>query len=271
MGRNIQTETMQHVKKTRETPHSLLLKAASMWSNRFSKVSMFIATKFMNRIPVESGQLTSYLRQDVEWLEGSTGNSQELRILISLQTISFVSQTLIERMDQCAFLLNIFLSWGFFLLPRKRGRTLGTRLYWWIIRELTIRQRATPMKMSLKNWLHVLWIFFAVIPSQPVTWWLELKRGICVRDQRGIVVYHLAFPVLKSTKNLVISSRRSCAGTAKKCTNSVMQALSCCLAHKIYCVFWRSRCHKYRQNKDLKNYASGKSFRLALFDVSFAP
>ena len=113
--------------------------------------------------------------------------------------------------------------------------------------------------------------FFAVIPSQPVTWWLELKRGDCVRDQRGIVVYHLAFPVLKSTKNLVISSRRSCAGTAKKCTNSVMQVLSCCLAHKIYCVFWRSRCHKYRQNKDLKNYASGKSFSLALLDVSFAP
>ena len=151
---------MQHVKKTRETPHSLLLKAASIWSNRSSKVSMFIATKFMNRIPVESGQLTSYLRQDVEWLEGSTGNSQEPCILISLQTISFLSQTLIERMDQCAFLLNIFLSWGFFLLPRKRGRTLGTRLYWWIIRDLTIRQRTKPMKMSLKNWLHVLWIFF---------------------------------------------------------------------------------------------------------------
>ena len=30
-------------------------------------------------------------------------------------------------------------------------------------------------------------------------------------------IYRLAVPVLKSTKNLVIS-RRSCAGTAKKCT-----------------------------------------------------
>ena len=125
MGRNIQTKTMQHVKKTRETPHSLLLKAASMWSNRSSKVSMFIATKFMNRIPVESGQLTSYSRQDVEWLEGSTGNSQEPRLLISLQTISFVSQTLIERMDQRAFLLNIFLSWGSFSCLKKEGEPWG--------------------------------------------------------------------------------------------------------------------------------------------------
>ena len=122
------------------------------------------------------------------------------------------------------FCWTSFSAGGFFLLPRKRGRTLGTRLYWWIIRDLTIRQRATPMKMSLKNWLHVLWIFFAVIPSQPVTWWLELKRGDCVRDQRGIVVYHLAFLVLKSTKNLVISSRRNCAqGRQRNVQKSVMQ------------------------------------------------
>ena len=175
-------------------------------------------------------------------------------------------------MDQCAFLLSIFPSWGLFLLPRKTERTLGTKLYWWVIRDLTIRKRAKPMKMSLKNWLHVLWIFFAVIPSQPVTWWLELKRGDCVRDQRGIVVYHLAFPVLKSTKNLVISSRRSCAGTAKKCTKKRdARVLIWCFAHKIYCVFWRSRCHKYRQNKDLKKYSSGKSFCLALLDIRFAP
>ena len=33
----------------------------------------------------------------------------------------------------------------------------------------------------------------------------------------GRIIYRLAVPVLKSTKNLVIS-RRSCAGTAKKCT-----------------------------------------------------
>ena len=170
------------------------------------------------------------------------------------------------------FCLTSFSAGGSFSCLKKTERTLGTRLYWWIIRDLTIRQRATPMKMSLKNWLHVLWIFFAVIPSQPVTWWLELKRGVCVRDQRGIVVYHLAFPVLKSTKNLVISSRRSCAGTAKKCTKKRdARVLIWCFAHKIYCVFWRSRCHKYRQNKDLKNYASGKSFSLALLDVSFAP
>ena len=158
-----------------------------------------------------------------DW-EGSTGNAQEPSRLISLQTIFFVSQTLIERMDECAFLLSIFPSWGLFLLPRKTERTLGTKLYWWVIRDLTIRQRAKPMKMSLKNWLHVLWIFFAVIPSQPVTWWFELKRGDCVRDQRGIVVYHLAFLVLKSTKNLVISSRRSCAqGRQRNVQKSVMQ------------------------------------------------
>ena len=233
---------------------------------------MFIATKFMNRIPVEGGQLTSYLRQDLGDWEGSTGNAQEPSTLISLQTIFCVSQTLIERMDQCAFLLSIFPSWGLFLLPRKTERTLGTKLYWWVIRDLTIRQRAKPMKMSLKNWLHVLWMFFAVIPSQPVTWWLELKRGVCVRDQRGIVVYHLAFPVLKSTNNLVISSRRSCAGTGKKCTKKRDAiVLIWCFAHKIYCVFWRSRCHNYRQNKDLKKYSSGKSFCLALLDVRFAP
>ena len=41
----------------------------------------------MNRIPVESGQLTSYLRQDVGDWEGSTGNTQEPSVLISLQTI----------------------------------------------------------------------------------------------------------------------------------------------------------------------------------------
>ena len=93
----------------------------------------------MNRIPVESGQLTSYLRQDVGDWEGSTGNTQEPSTLISLQTIVFVSQTLIERMDQCAFLLSIFPSRGFFLLPRKTERTLGTQLYWWVIRDLTIR------------------------------------------------------------------------------------------------------------------------------------
>ena len=235
---------------------------------------MFIATKLSSWI--------EYQLKVVNWLftwgktlgdwEGSTGNAQEPSTLISLQTIFFVSQTLIERMDQCAFLLSIFPSWGLFLLPRKTERTLGTKLYWWVIRDLTIRQRAKPMKMSLKNWLHVLWIFFAVIPSQPVTWWLELKRGDCVRDQRGIVVYHLAFPVLKSTKNLVISSRRSCAGTAKKCTKKRdARVLIWCFAHKIYCVFWRSRCHKYRQNKDLKKYSSGKSFCLALLDVRFAP
>ena len=62
-----------------------------------------------------------------------------------------------------------------------------------------------------------------------------------------------------------------------------LQVLNCCFAHKIYCVFWRSRCrflvfrlfiklrqHKYRHNKDFKNYSSGKSFCLALLDVSFA-
>ena len=111
---------------------------------------MFIATKFMNRMPVEIGQLTSYLRQDIGWLGGVDGQCPRTYALISLQTIFFVSQTLIERMDQCAFLLSIFPSRGFFLLPRKRGRTLGTKLYWWIIRYLTIRQRAKPMKMSVK-------------------------------------------------------------------------------------------------------------------------
>ena len=196
-----------------------------------------------------------------DW-EGSTGNAQEPSTLISLQTIFFVSQTLIERMNQCAFLLSIFPSWGLFLLPRKTERTLGTKLYWWVIRDLTIRQRAKPMKKANVA---------EKLTSR--SWWLELKRGDCVRDQRGIVVYHLAFPVLKSTKNLVISSRRSCVGTAKKCTKKRdARVLICCFAHKIYCVFWRSTCHKYRQNKDLKKYSSGKSFCLALLsDVRFAP
>ena len=176
-------------------------------------------------------------------------------------------------MDQWAFLLSIFPSRGFFLLPRKRGRTLGTKLYWWIIRYLTIRQRAKPMKMSVKLTSLSLNFFRRYTNSAScIAWWLELKRGACVRDQRGIVVYHLAFPVLKSTKNLIISSRRSCAqGRQRNVQKSVMQVLSRCFAHKIYCVFWRSRCRKYRQNKDLKDYSSGKSFCLALLDVSFDP
>ena len=42
-------------------------------------------------------------------------------------------------------------------------------------------------------------------------------------------IYRLAVPVLKSTQNLMIS--RCSAGTAKKCTKSVMRVLSCCFAH----------------------------------------
>ena len=66
---------MQHVKKLANTPQSVVksgLNKELHWSNRSSKVSMFIATKFLNRIPVESGQLTAYLRQDV----GLTGRGR---------------------------------------------------------------------------------------------------------------------------------------------------------------------------------------------------
>ena len=47
---------------------------------------------------------------------------------------------------------------------------------------------------------------------------MELKREDCVRLQKEIVKFiALHVPFLKSTQNLVIS-RRSCAGTAMKCT-----------------------------------------------------
>ena len=46
---------------------------------------------------------------------------------------------------------------------------------------------------------------------------LKLKRGGRVRVQTECKIHRLAVPVVKSTKNLV-SSRRSCARTAKKCT-----------------------------------------------------
>ena len=44
----------------------------------------------MKRIPVESGQLTSYLRQDAGLWEWSVGSAQESSILIILQAIFFV-------------------------------------------------------------------------------------------------------------------------------------------------------------------------------------
>ena len=43
------------------------------------------------------------------------------------------------------------------------------------------------------------------------------ERGPCLSSGGDGRIYRLAVPVLKSTENLVIS-RRSCAGTAKKCT-----------------------------------------------------
>ena len=43
------------------------------------------------------------------------------------------------------------------------------------------------------------------------------ERGTPSSSDREGRIYRLAVPVLKSTKNLVIS-RRSCKGTAKKCT-----------------------------------------------------
>ena len=48
-------------------------------------------------------------------------------------------------------------------------------------------------------------------------------------------VFRLADPVLQSTQNLVIS-RRSCAEAAKKCTEKRAWCMSCCFAHKTYCV-----------------------------------
>ena len=50
-----------------------------------------------------------------------------------------------------------------------------------------------------------------MIAAPPEEWGPHLSSG---GDGR---IYGLAVPVLKSPKNLVIS-RRSCAGTAKKCT-----------------------------------------------------
>ena len=44
------------------------------------------------------------------------------------------------------------------------------------------------------------------------------ERGLRPSSGRDGKIYRLAVLVLKSTQNLVIA-RRSCAGTAKKCTN----------------------------------------------------
>ena len=43
------------------------------------------------------------------------------------------------------------------------------------------------------------------------------EGGLCPSSGGDGKIYRLAVPVFKSTQNLVMS-RRSCAGTAKKCT-----------------------------------------------------
>ena len=58
-------------------------------------------------------------------------------------------------------------------------------------------------------------------------------RGPRPSSERESKIYRIAVPALKSTQNLVIS-RPSCAGTAKKCTKSVMHVQSCCFAHKTH-------------------------------------
>ena len=108
------------------------------------------------------------------------------------------------------------------------------------------------MKKSLKNRLRVLYNFFALIPSHPVTWKESSSVGTEEVGPRPISdreskIYRLAVPVLKSTQNFsVVMSRCSCAWTAKKCTKrrDARAELLFCSLNLLLC--WRFRCRRRR-------------------------
>ena len=113
-------------------------------------------------------------------------------------------------------------------------------------RDLTIRQRRCQWKCSWKldfvsfENFPPLYQVTQLLESRKLR--LEMKRRNRVRVQRESKIYRLAVSVLKSTQNLVISPR-SCAGTAKKCSekcDALAELLLNLLIKPI--VFRRSRC-----------------------------
>ena len=116
------------------------------------------------------------------------------------------------------------------------------------ITDLMIRQRRRQWKRSWKIDFASFTNFFALIPSHPVTG--KERRSVGTEEgrprpisDRESKIYRFAVPVLKSTQNLVMSSR-SCAGTAKKWTKKrdARAALLFCSLNLL--LFWRFRCQK---------------------------